>query len=88
MSAVRAACRGEAVGEDATRQVAAEFPLYVRRHALRVPVVFTRECEMGLQVLLDDLVKGGLLGTATAIGSRATSRWFDGHVGFRVPSCS
>jgi hypothetical protein len=43
------------------------------RHALPVPVVFTRQREVGLQVLLDELVEGSLLGTATAVPDRSTS---------------
>ena len=41
---------------------------------VRPRFLFPCEREVGLQVLLDDLVEGGLLGTATAIGSRATAR--------------
>ena len=33
----------------------------------------TRQSEVALRMLLEDLVEGGLLGMATAIGDRATS---------------
>ena len=73
MPAVRAPGPGEAVGEDAAFQITPELPFYVGRHALRVPVVLTCECEIGLQVLLDDLVEGGLFGMAAAVRDRAAS---------------
>jgi hypothetical protein len=36
------------VGEDAALEVTVKFAFDIGRHALRVPVVFTRECEIGL----------------------------------------
>ena len=51
----------------------AEFAFHVGRHALRVPVVLTCERNIGLQVLLDDSVEGGLLGMA-AVWGRSASR--------------
>jgi len=74
MPAVRTPGPGKTVGEDATLRVAVELALHVGRHALRVPIVFTRECEIGLQVLLDDLVEGGLPGMATAVRHWSASR--------------
>ena len=41
---------------------------------LTSPVVFPCEREIGLQVLLDDLVEGGLLGMAAAVWGRSASR--------------
>jgi hypothetical protein len=73
MPAVRASGPGETLGEDAALEVTTKFPFDIGRHALRVPVVFTPECEIGLQVLLDDLVEGGLLGMAAAVRGRSAS---------------
>jgi hypothetical protein len=73
MRAVQTPGPGKAVGEDATLEVTTKFAFHVGRHALRVPVVFTRGCEIGLQLLLDDLVEGGLLGMAAAVRDRAAS---------------
>jgi len=70
---VRAAGAGETVGENAALKVTTKFAFDIGRHALHVPVVLTRECEIGLQVLLDDLVEGGLLGMAAAVRDRAAS---------------
>jgi len=66
MPTVRAAGAGETVGEDAAIQVATKRTLHVGWHARPVPVVFPRERQIGLQVLLDDLVEDGLLGMAAA----------------------
>jgi hypothetical protein len=66
MPAVRTPGPDEAIGEDAAFEVVAELALHGGRHALSVPVVFPCHREIDLQVLLDDLVEGGLLGTATA----------------------
>jgi hypothetical protein len=73
MPAVRTPGPSKTVGEDVTLGVAAELALRLGRHALPVPVVFRCPREVGLQVLLYDLVEGGLLGRATAIGNPATS---------------
>jgi hypothetical protein len=70
--AVRTSGPGEAIGKDAALEITAELAFHIGRHALPVPIVFPSGREVGLQVLLDDLAEGGLLGTA--IGSRATSR--------------
>jgi len=84
MPTVRAAGACKTVGEDAAFQITAELPFHIGRHALRVPVVFARDREVGLQVLLDDLVEGGLLGMAAAIRARSASLRCDGHVGGTV----
>ena len=73
MTTLRAAGAGEAIGQDAALKVTTKFAFDIGRHALHVPVVLTRECEIGLQVLLDDLVEGGLLGMAAAVRDRAES---------------
>jgi hypothetical protein len=73
MPAVRTSGPNEAVGQDSTFEVAAELALHVGRYALPVPIVPLRERKVGLQVLLDNLVQGGLFGTATAIDERAAS---------------
>jgi len=59
--------RGKAVGKDAALEVTPELAFHIGRHALPVAVVFTRQREVGLQGLLDDLVEGGLLGMAAAV---------------------
>lgn len=74
MPAVRASGPGEAKSEDAAFEVTTKFAFDIGRHALRVPVVFTRQREIGLQVLLDDLVEDGLLGMAAAVRGRSASR--------------
>ena len=73
MPAVRATGACETVGEDAAFEVTTKLAFDIGRDALPVPVVFTRQREIGLQVLLDDLVEGGLLGTAAAVRDRAAS---------------
>jgi hypothetical protein len=45
MTAVRAAGACETVGEDAALEVPTRFAFDIGRHALPVPVFFTRECE-------------------------------------------
>ncbi len=74
MPAVRRRGPRETIGEDAVSQTTPEFPFHVGRNALRVTVVLTSECAVGLQVLLDDWVERGLLRMASALGSRATSQ--------------
>ena len=74
MPAVRASGPGKTIGEDAAFEVTTKFAFDIGRHALPVPVVFTRQREIGLQVLLDDLVEGGLLGMAAAVRGRSASR--------------
>jgi hypothetical protein len=51
MPAVRTPGSYKPVGEDAALEVAAELTLHIGRHALSVPVIFTRQREVGLQVL-------------------------------------
>ena len=87
MPEVRAAGAGEARGEDAPFEIAAELAFHIDRHALPVPNVLTRQREVSLQVLLDDLVESGLLGMAAAIRGRSASLRLDGHVGGTVRSC-
>lgn len=50
MPTVRAVGAGETAGENAELKVATKFAFHIGRHALRVPVVLTGECEMGLHV--------------------------------------
>jgi hypothetical protein len=73
MPAVRTSGGGEAIGKDAAFEVAPELPFHVGRDGRLVPVIFRCGREVGLQVLLHDLVAGGLLGTATAVRDRSTS---------------
>lgn len=54
MAAVRTSGPRKTVGEDSTFEVTAELAFHVGRHALPVPIVFTCQREIGLQVLLDD----------------------------------
>jgi hypothetical protein len=88
MPTVRAAGAGKAVGENAALEVTTKFPFHVGRHALPVPVILPGEREVGLQVLLDDLVQGGLLRTATAVRDWPASRWLGGHAGIRLAARS
>lgn len=74
MPAVRASGPGETVGEDAAIEVTTKFAFDIGRHALPILVVFPYEREVGLQVLLDDLVEDGLFGMAAAVPDRPTSR--------------
>jgi len=46
-----------------------KFAFLTGRHALAVPVVFTRQREVSVQVVLDDLVNGGLVGTTAVIAN-------------------
>jgi hypothetical protein len=86
MPAVRTSGPGEAVGQDAAFEVVAKFPFHVGGHPLPVPVVFACQPEVGLQVLLDDLVKDGVLGMAAAVRGGLASLRGDGHVGVRIES--
>lgn len=79
MATVGTACAGEAAGQDAALQVAAQLALHVAGY--RVPVALARQREVGLQVLLDKAVEDGLLGATTGADSRAASLWIGGHVG-------
>jgi hypothetical protein len=72
-AAIRAVGTGEAIGEDAAFQVASEVPLDIGRHRMAIPIAFTRQHQVGLQVLLDDAVQDGLLRMATGVRSRSTS---------------
>ena len=71
--AIRAVGAGEAIGEDTAFQVASEVPLDIGRHRMSVPIAFTRQHQVGLQVLLDDAVQDGLLRMATGVRSCSTS---------------
>jgi hypothetical protein len=48
---------------------------------MTVPILFTRELKVSLQVLLDDPIQIGLLGTATGIAGGSTSPGGDDHGG-------
>jgi hypothetical protein len=50
-----------------------ENPFHVGRHALPVPVVFTRERETSFQVPLEDLVEGVFSGWGMAAAVRSKS---------------
>ena len=72
-TALRAVGTGEAISEDAAFQVASEVPLGIGQHRMAIPIAFTRQHQVGLQVLLDDAVQDGLLRMATGVRSRSTS---------------
>jgi len=72
-TAIRAVGAGEAISEDAAFQVASEVPLDIGRHRMSVPIAFTRQHQVGLQVVLDDAVQNGLLRTATGVRGLSTS---------------
>ncbi len=72
---------GESVGQDATLQVASKFALHVAGYRVPNGLAFTRQREVGLQVLLDEAVEDGLLGATTGVDSRAASLWTGGHGG-------
>ena len=74
-------CSGESVGQDAALQVASKFELHVAGYLVPNGLAFTRQREVGLQVLLDEPVEDGLLGSTTGVDSRAASLWTGGHVG-------
>jgi len=70
VSAIPAAGAGEAVGEDAAFQIAAELPLHVLRHAVALPLLGQRQ--VGLEMALNSAVQRRVLGAAPAIdGARA-----------------
>ncbi|MBP6808915.1 MAG: hypothetical protein KA125_11595 [Chromatiaceae bacterium] len=46
-----------------------------------IAVALARQGEVGLQVLLDEAVEGGLLGATTGLGNWSASLWVGGHVG-------
>jgi hypothetical protein len=64
---------GEAVSEDAALQVAAELPLHVPWPPLSLPVVSPCQGEVGLQMLLDDVVERCVLRMATSVRNGSTS---------------
>ena len=68
--AVRVAGAGDPLGENIALQVAAEFTLHIGREAVPCPAVFACAREIGLQLLLYDLVEGGLLKMAPAVPDR------------------
>jgi len=72
-TARRAVRTGKAIGEDAAFQVASEVPLGIGRYRMAIPIAFTRQHQVSLQVLLDDAVQDGLLRMATGVRSRSTS---------------
>ena len=72
-TALRAVGTSEAIGEDAAFEVASEIPLDIKWYRVPVPIAFTRQHQVGLQVLLDDAIQDGLLGMATGVRSRSTS---------------
>jgi len=74
-----AAGPGEAVGQNAALEVAAELPLHVRRHAVPISVPLAAERQVGLEVPLDRLVQRRALGAAAAIHG-ARGRRVDGSV--------
>jgi len=61
MPAVRAACPGEAVGQDAAGQVLAELPLDVGGDGIAVRLATPREVQPGLQMALHRLIRHGPL---------------------------
>jgi len=69
----------EAVGQDAALQVAPEFLFHVIRYAVADGahgIGLMGQGEVGLQVLPDDAMQRGGLGTASAIGpGMSTGRW-------------
>ena len=69
---------GEAVGQNAAFEVAAQLPLHVRRHAVPIGVPLAGEPQAGLEVPLDRLVQRRALGAAAIHGARA--RRGDGSV--------
>jgi hypothetical protein len=71
MTALGAAGTGEAAGENAAGPSSGGNPVPRRLAHAGHLVVFTCRREVGLQVLLHDLVKSGLLGTATAARARS-----------------
>jgi hypothetical protein len=75
---------GEAVGQDAALQVAAQLALHVAGYRVPIALAFARQSEVGLQVLLDEAVEDSLLGVTTGVDSRAASLWVGGHVGSAV----
>jgi hypothetical protein len=74
------------VGQNAAVQIAAKLPLHERRYRMTAPILFARQREVGLQVLLDDVVQGGVLGAATGVRDGSTSLRGGGHVGVRAGS--
>jgi len=74
MAARRAARPTKTTGQDAALQIASEFPLHIAGDRTPIAVVFARQREVGLQVLLDEAVEDGLLGTTTGVESGSASR--------------
>jgi len=87
MAACCATCAGEAVREDAALEVTPKLPFPIRRYRMAIPVPFTRQREVGLPVLLDDAVQGGLFRAASGgVRGGSTSLCVDGHGGSAVRS--
>ena len=68
VAATRASSPSEAVGQDATRQVAPELFLHVVRYAVAHGIGLIGQGEVGLQVFPDDAVERGGLGAPPSIG--------------------
>jgi hypothetical protein len=54
--------------------ISSQLTFHVGRHRVSVPVAFLRRREVGLQVLLDEAVKDGLLGVATGVRGGSISK--------------
>jgi hypothetical protein len=67
VSAVCAPGTGEAVGQDAALQIAAELRLHVLRHALAIGVPLAGERQIGFQMALNGAVQRSVFGVAPAI---------------------
>ncbi len=72
MTALLAASPGNAMGENATLEVATKFSLGVGRHGVIFPIVMT-EREEGLEVHLDDLIQRRSGGISPLVLARSTS---------------
>ena len=70
------AVSGKSVGQDATGQIAPELFLHVIRHSVAHGIGLVGQGEVRLEVLPDDAVQRGGLGTAPTIGlGVGVSRW-------------
>jgi hypothetical protein len=87
VAALGASGAGETVGQNAAGEVVAEFPFHVGWHPLAVAALLPCAGEVGLQVLLHDLVEGCCLGMAAAIRGRSASLRLGAHVRGTVQSC-
>ncbi len=81
MAALRAACRGRTMGQNAAFEVAAELALDVGRNRTAIPIAFAAQAKVGLEVLLYHPIEYCLGGTPRVVWGGDTSVWwFDGHV--------